>query len=178
MNSLQFRNMFLFSLCFKFVIIHNFLLKLFLLNNSLVFDVYSFLVRDLHLCHQDCCLSSFLFRLSDLFRFQLFNLFHNQGFLSFLNFSLLNSLHFSLLYLIDNDKSSLLLRVFSLSFSFFLVLKTFQSFNLHHDVESLLLRSVLILKSLLLFELLISDGYTFRVDYHLVHMLHIVFLLI
>jgi len=122
-----------------------------------MFDLNCFLICMLNFCHQNSCLPLFLFSLSYFFLFQIFNLLKNKSFFSFLDLSLLNSLHFSFFNLIDYDQSSLSLGIFSFDFTLFLILKTFKSFNLHHNVKSFVLGFVLFLQFLLFFKLLISN---------------------
>ena len=88
--------------------------------------------------------------------------------------ALLDSLSFTLLDLVDNDSSTT-----SLSFMVHLLallgsLEALETLNLHHEVEAFLLLNPLLLKSLVLLELLVSDCNDFRVEHHLVHMLDIV----
>jgi hypothetical protein len=166
------------SLGFGSVVIHNFLLKLFLFVNSLVLDVDGFLVSDFNFSHKDCSLLEFLLLLSSLFFLEILNLLLNELFFAFLNFSVGNPLHFSFFDLVDDDEGALSLGVLPLDFSLLLVFQTLESLNFHHQVQTLLLSTVLLLKALLLFQLPISDGHTLSVNHHLVHVFHIVLLLV
>lgn len=62
--------------------------------------------------------------------------------------------------------------------SFFLLKDTFNSFDFHHLVETLLIVKVVVFKLLILFDLLISDSVDFSNHHPFVHLFNFVQLLI
>lgn len=119
-----------------------------------------------------------LLLLSDLFSLQLIDLSQHLSHLLLSQLLVLDSVQLSLLNLVDNHERTLLLSLLPLDLSFFLHFERLESFDLHHDVQSLLLFDPLRLQSLGLLLLLVSDGHDLAVKHHLVHVLHIVVLLV
>ena len=62
--------------------------------------------------------------------------------------------------------------------SFFSGLESLKSLDFHHEIEAFLFFDPLLFESFVLFKLLVSNCNDFRVEYHLVHVLDIIVLLI
>ena len=90
------------------------------------------------------------------------------------NLLLLHPLDSSVLDLIDDDLSALLSGFMLPLFSLLFLLEDLEPLDLHHEVELLLLLDPLVLETLVLLQLLVSDGDDLGVEHHLVHRLHIV----
>jgi len=84
----------------------------------------------------------------------------------------------SLLNLINNDLGTLLSSICFSDLSFFFFLENLESFDFHHKIQLLLFLYPLLLKSLILFKLLVTNCDNLCVEDHLVHLLDIIKLII
>ena len=94
------------------------------------------------------------------------------------HFSFADPFLFSLSDLLDNDLSAVSLCFHASLLLLFGLLKTLQSFDLHHDVKAFLFFDIVLLEFLRLFKLLISDSNDLGIENHLVHVLDVVMLFI
>ena len=90
------------------------------------------------------------------------------------DFLLLHSFDRALLDLIDDHLGSLLASLVLSLLSLLLFLEDLESFDLHHEVEFLLLLDPFLLEALVFVKLLVADGDDLGVEDHLVHMLDVV----
>lgn len=90
------------------------------------------------------------------------------------DFLLLHPLKGSFLDLVDNHLLSAKTLLNLQGLAFFFDFEHLESLNLHHEVEFLLLFNPLLLETLILLKLLVSDGNDLGVEHHLVHVLDIV----
>lgn len=132
LGSLDLFKMFFFSLSLLSIVVNDLLFKLLLFYNSLSLNVNSLFVGDFDFCHEDGCLSEFLFLLASFLGLQIFNLLEDELFFPLLNFSVGDALHFPFFDLVNDDERALSLRIFALDLPFFLVLQALQSLNFHH----------------------------------------------
>lgn len=98
--------------------------------------------------------------------------------LSLTHLLVLDAFEFALLDLVDDDERALLLRLLALDLALLLQLERLESFDLHHEVEALLLFNPLLLETLGLIKLAVADRHHLRVKHHLVHVLHVVVVLV
>ena len=116
--------------------------------------------------------------LSHILLLSLLNYFDHLSLLFLDGLTLLHPNNLSFFDLIDNNSSSTSLCFDSCLFFHLGGLKTFESFDLHHEVKFLLFIDPLLFKSFVFLELFVSNCNDFRVKHHLVHVLDIVKFLI
>lgn len=160
------------------VVLDNLLLLILLLLNAFLLDNHCSVI-----CFEDLILKTFLegFALEDVLTFllgQLGNAFEHDLPLTFLLLLVLQADEFTLLDLIDDDHVTLLLLLLLDLLLLLIVLDLLQAIHLHHQILAFLLHLHLLIQSLLLLELLVTDGHTFSVHDHLIHCLHVIQLLI
>lgn len=85
---------------------------------------------------------------------------------------------FAYLNLVNYDERTVSLLLLPNNFAFLSYFKSLEPLNFHKQVELLLLFDPLLLEHLVLLKLLVPYGNDFRVEDHLVHVLHIVKLFI
>ena len=178
LDSLQVGSLFFFAKLFLAVIFNNLLFEVLFLLFALILDLNRTLVGFLDLTHH---LGNAFLLVSDnlsLFHLNLIGLSEHLLHLSLTHLLVLNAFELSLLDLVNYDKRAHLLCLLSLHLTLFLELEGLKSFDLHHEVETLLLFNPLLLESLGLVELSVADGDYLRVQHHLVHVLDIIVVLV
>ena len=145
---------------FAGVVLNNLLLQLLLFELLLLLDHDGFSVALLNFLHEELGVLHLLLSLTHLFLFEVVDLLQYHLFLLLHDLSFLDALQFSFFDLVYDHQGTFSLSLLPLHFPLFLKLETLESLNLHHDVESLLLISVLVLQLFLLLKLPVPDGHT------------------
>ena len=156
------------------LVLGNFIIKglLCLASSLLLLLLGSIRKRDL-LSHDPYTLS--LSRCSYCFFFShFFDVSGELGLLLLESFLLLKAELFTRGNLIDQDLSTASTSISGTLLTLKLRLDSLQSFNLHHRIQSLLLRNPVLLKLLILVKLTLANRPDLRGKSHLVHVLHIV----
>lgn len=177
-NTLDFSLLFFFSENFLTVVFNNLLFEVFFFLLTLILYINSTLVGFFDLSHHTD--STLFLSVEDfgLFNFNLLGLSNHLKHFTFTHFLILNAVKLTLLNLINDHKGALLLCFLALHLTLFLELEGLQTFNLHHQVKSLLLLDPLLLKAFGLLKLFVSNCHDLGVEHHLIHVLDIIVVLI
>jgi len=160
------------------LILNDLLFMILFLSSSLLLLDQGLSISLGSLFHQVVDSLSFSLTCFSILSLHLFNIGQKVHLFLISDFLFSHSFDGSLLDLINDDLSALLSGLMLSNLSFFLLLENLESLDFHHEIKLFLLFNPFLLKSLIFFELFVTDGNDLGVQNHLVHVLDIVHIII